>query len=189
MASSTSATLPTATFTGTTNEAQNNNTVNDDLINNNNTNSTNYNNETLPTAVGYGVFGLLAIIAIIYIVKYSIEIDKENYKKQLMINNTNFQPTRKPTLNTTPQMNNVRLSPSIDNNTSFSSMNYNGQMNFNGSMNSNQLGQPQRNSVLHSPSSPNSINQYNSFVPTNNFQSGVSYTNRQSRQYLLQNNY
>ncbi|ORX45372.1 hypothetical protein BCR36DRAFT_585679 [Piromyces finnis] len=148
------------------------------------------NSDILPTAVGYSVFGLLSIVAIIYIVKFSIEIDRENYRNQLMSNNNgNYSGTLKP------NMNNVRMSPSVDNNSSFSSQpDYNRQLPYissNNTLGSNQLA-PHRLSTLPSPKSPSSISQLNNYIPSNNYQSSqvssqTSYNNRQSRQYLLKN--
>lgn len=52
-------------------------------------NNINNNNELEVNIVGFGIFGILSIFAIFYIVKYSIESKNQMYKNQLMNNLNN----------------------------------------------------------------------------------------------------
>jgi len=145
-------------------------------------------NDVLISSVGYVTFGVLSIVAIIYIVKFSIEIDKENYRKQ-MISNAH----KSPSMNS--MNSNMRCSPNTSQNSSFTTSQTDYKHNVvnrpsyinNGS--SSTLNIPPRQ--ITAPSSPNSIqsniNQYGNYMPSNNFRNSISYNNRQSRQYLLQN--
>jgi len=151
----------------------------------------------LKNSLGYIVFGVFAIIAIIYMVKYSIEIDNELYRQQIISNGAaNYQTNSRQGSLGSPQLNTLRYSPKVSNayspmdsaNTSFSSQ----QVPYNVNTNNNQtnINIPPRKTNLQSPSSPNAnVNQYGNFMPPNNFRNSVTYNNRQSRQFLLQNNY
>ncbi|KAG4095660.1 hypothetical protein H8356DRAFT_1686724 [Neocallimastix lanati (nom. inval.)] len=152
--------------------------------------------EIMKSSTGYIVFGIFSIIAIIFMVKYSIEIDEENFRQQAMENYKKYQTTSRNNSHASPQLNNnQRFSPQLNSsgpldsaNTSFSSQL---QYNINPVPNNNVL-IPPRKTNLQNPSSPNTvnnnINQYGNYMPTNNFRNSISY-NRQSQQYLLQNNY
>ena len=168
---------------------------------------------TDPSVVGYMVFGILSIIAIVFIVKFSIEIDRENYKKQMMTNNENYQTTlNRPTLKS-PHLTNARYSVSIIDqpNTSFTSnqqdyystlnnrqLPYNNSFNnsynnsYNVSYNNSSYNNNNSADVLIPPRRPTTPNAahtsyYGHYRKPSNQNSTVSYNNRQSRQHLLQN--
>ncbi|ORX76010.1 hypothetical protein BCR32DRAFT_329550 [Anaeromyces robustus] len=155
------------------------------------------------SSIGYIVFGILSIIAILYMVKFSMEIDDERYKQQLIANKDNRNVYTSPRSNNTNNMT-MRFSPKVNgyNNidTSFSSYS-SSQQDFRtlqlpygvntipGSPSGSQtnITIPARKITAPAPTSPGNF--HGNYMPTNNFRNSVSYNNRQSRQYLLQNNY
>jgi len=136
---------------------------------------------TEPQVVGYFVFGVLSIIAIYFIVKYSIEIDRENYRKQLLENNKNYNKSSSSSINLPqpPPKSNTRFSGS-ENSTMYSS----------GSQDYYRQGTFSNNTDMFSQPRPtlNSNNNTIQGVPNSgSYQNPSSLGNRQSRQFLLQN--
>ncbi|KAG4103216.1 hypothetical protein H8356DRAFT_1647474 [Neocallimastix lanati (nom. inval.)] len=160
--------------------------------------------DIIESSSGYIVFGIFSIIAIIYMVKFSIEIDEARFRQQLI---SNYKTENLSSTHNSPQgNNNIRYSTQINTsfgpmdsaNTSFSSPQLPYTSNGNNVNNVNTLPPnssrpknvliPPRKTNLVSPVSPVS-NQYGNYLPTNNFRNSLSQANRHSRQYLLNNNY
>jgi len=139
---------------------------------------------TEPQVVGYFVFGVLSIIAIYYIVKYSIEIDKENYNKQMSANNKRYNKNSSSSINLPqpPPKSNTRFS--VPGSEHSSTMFTSGSRDYynQGPFNTNTSSDMFRNTTLNS-----NQNSLQGTVSSGSYQQPSTLGNRQSRQFLLQN--